>query len=190
MSERKPINKKALGIVGSPRRGNTEVLVDEVLAGAEEVGALTEKVLLNDLTIAPCHACNACQKTGKCKHQDDMITLKEQLISSELWVLGTPVYWWGPTAQFKTFIDRWYGFKRDIFDGKYAILAIPFGGGHKHYARHLVGMITDILSYLNINLIETVLAPGVGARGEVQDNTTVLRAAHLAGRKAIELLDR
>ena len=48
----------------------------------------------------------------------------------------------------------------------------------------------DILDYLNINLVETVLAPGVGGRGEVKDSTTVLKAAHLAGRKAIEILDR
>jgi multimeric flavodoxin WrbA len=39
--------ERVLGIVGSPRRrGNTETLVDEVLRGAEEAGALVEKVIL------------------------------------------------------------------------------------------------------------------------------------------------
>jgi hypothetical protein len=43
-------HRKVLGIVGSPRRGgNTETLVDEVLAGAAEAGALTEKVVLSKL---------------------------------------------------------------------------------------------------------------------------------------------
>jgi multimeric flavodoxin WrbA len=52
------VPKKVLGIVGSPRRGgNTEILVDEVLAGSEELEALTEKVILNELTIAPCQFC-------------------------------------------------------------------------------------------------------------------------------------
>ena len=62
--------KRILGIVGSPRRGgNTEILVDEVLAGAEEVGAFTEKIILNELNITPCQACDGCQKTGKCVHK-------------------------------------------------------------------------------------------------------------------------
>ena len=62
-----------LGIVGSPRiGGNTEVLIDEVLAGAEEAGASTEKVNLNKMEINPCQACNSCYKTGHCMQKDDM----------------------------------------------------------------------------------------------------------------------
>ncbi len=41
-SRKNPLH--VLGVVGSPRRGgNTEILVDEVLAGAREAGAVTEK---------------------------------------------------------------------------------------------------------------------------------------------------
>ena len=41
---------RVLGVVGSPRRGgNTEILVDEVLHGAEEGGALIEKVVLSEV---------------------------------------------------------------------------------------------------------------------------------------------
>ncbi len=50
-------------------------------------------------------------------------------------------------------------------------------------------MITDILSYLNIKLDETVLAPGVGSRGEVHNNTDVLTKARRVGRETIQLLD-
>ena len=102
------VPKRALGIVGSPRRGgNTETLVDAVLAGAAEAGAQVEKVILDELDVRPCRACNACRKTGACVQQDDMAGLLEQMQRSDVWVLGTPVYWWGPTAQFKAFLDRW-----------------------------------------------------------------------------------
>ncbi len=98
---------QVLGIVGSPRRGgNTEILVDKVLAGAEEAGALIEKVILNELNIKPCQACNTCYKTGQCKQDDDMLDLLDKMEQTQLWVLGTPIYWWGPTAQFKIFLDR------------------------------------------------------------------------------------
>ena len=98
-----------LGIVGSPRRGgNTEILVDEILAGAEEAVGNIEKVILNEMNINPCRACNSCYKTGKCVQDDDMSSLFEKMEQSDVWILGTPIYWWGPTAQFKAFLDRWY----------------------------------------------------------------------------------
>ena len=98
---------KVLGIVGSPRRkGNTEVLVDEVLAGAAEVGISTEKVILTDLQISPCKACDACRKSENCLQEDDMMELLDKMGQCDVWVLGTPLYWWGPSAQFKVFLDR------------------------------------------------------------------------------------
>lgn len=187
MSEKETNRKRILGIVGSPRRGgNTEILVDEVLAGAEEAGALTEKVILNELEIVPCQACDACGKTGKCVQQDDMPALLEQMQRSQVWVLGTPVYWWGPTAQFKTFLDRWYGVEREIFAGQCVVLVIPLGGGAS-YARHAVGMLTDIVNYLGMKIVEIVLAPGAHGPGAVRGHATVLATARRAGREAIEM---
>lgn len=46
---------KVVGIVGSPRRGsNTEILVEQVLAGAAAAGAETQIFRLNDLNIRGC----------------------------------------------------------------------------------------------------------------------------------------
>ncbi len=185
MSDKKS-DKRVMGIVGSPRRGgNTETLVDEVLRGAEEAGGLTEKVILNELEIAPCQACDACGKTGQCVQQDDMPALLEQMQRSQVWVLGTPVYWWGPTAQFKAFLDRWYGVGRATFAGRRVILTIPLGGGAS-YARHAVGILTDVVDYLGIELVATVLAPGAHGPGAVRGHADVLAKARRAGREAIE----
>jgi multimeric flavodoxin WrbA len=186
MPAKEASRKRALGIVGSPRRGgNTEILVDEVLRGAEEVGALTEKVILNELDIAPCQACNACRKTGQCAQRDDMPALLERMEHSQVWVLGTPVYWWGPTAQFKAFLDRWYGAERAVFAGRRVILAIPLGGSAS-LARHTVGMLTDVLDYLRTEIVATVLAPGASSPGAVRRYADVLAEARRAGREAIE----
>jgi len=177
---------KILGVVGSPRLGgNTEMLVDEVLAGAKEAGAVIEKVILNKLDINPCQACNSCRKTGLCMHKDDMPALLDKMVDSEAWVLGTPIYWWGPTAQFKAFLDRWYHPKHREFKGKHVIIVIPFGGGHERYARHTVGMLEDALEYLSINVVKTLLAPGFGRRGMVQNNQDLLIKARNAGKEAL-----
>ena len=182
--------KRALGIVGSPRRqGNTETLVDEVLRGAEEAGALVEKVILSELGVGPCRACEVCLKTGECVQRDGMPALLEQMERSQVWVLGTPIYWWGPTAQFKAFIDRWRpaGAGRIVtFKGRRVILIIPLEDTDAGTARHTVGMLTDMLDYLKMELLTTVVAPGVLHRGEVREHPDVLARARRAGREAVE----
>lgn len=84
-----------LGVAGSPRRGgNTETLLDEVLRGVIEAGAVTEKVVLSQSNVGPCRACNACSRTGTCIQNDDMAAIVEKMKGSRIWVLATPVYWW------------------------------------------------------------------------------------------------
>ena len=178
---------QVLGIVGSPRHGgNTELLVDEVLAGAKETGALVEKVILSKLNIKPCQGCNSCYKTGHCQHEDDMPALLDKMEQCKLWILGTPIYWWGPTAQFKTFLDRWYHPKHENFKGKRAIIVIPLGGEHEKYARHTVGLLEDVLGFLNIELVDTIIAPGFNRRGEVANDENLLKKAFNVGKKAIK----
>ncbi|MFX0029991.1 MAG: flavodoxin family protein [Candidatus Hermodarchaeota archaeon] len=181
---------QVLGIIGSPRvGGNTEILVNEVLNGAEEAGASIEKVFLNKLEIKPCQACNSCYKTGNCAQKDDMGSLLDKMLQCDLWILGTPIYWWGPTAQFKAFLDRWYHPKHREFKGKKVIIVIPLGGGHERYARHTVGLLEDVLNYLSIDLVEKILAPGFNRRGEVKNNSALLRKAFDAGINAIKNLN-
>jgi multimeric flavodoxin WrbA len=180
-----------LGIVGSPRRqGNTEVLVDEVLQGAADAGGRVEKVLLTRLKIHPCTGCDACQETGECTFRDDMAGLLVKMREARVWVLGTPVYWWGPSAQFKTFLDRWYSkiflpADRDTFRGHRVILAIPLGDADPGVARHTVGMLTDALAYSQAKLVATLVAPGVNERGDVRKHPDILAAARQAGREAL-----
>ena len=178
---------KILGIVGSPRRGgNTEVLVDEILSGAEQAGGLTEKVILNELNLKPCQACNSCHKTGKCIQNDDMSLLEEKMENSHIWVLGTPIYWWGPTSQFKIFLDRWYGANNVSFKNRRVILVIPLGGGHEHYARHTIGLFEDVFDYLNMELFEKLIAPGVMKRGAVSKNKSLMEKAYRVGQDSIK----
>jgi len=180
-----------LGICGSPRRGgNTETLIDEVLRGAQQAGAVVDKVLLGELDIAPCDACNACEAKGECVYDDDMPPLLDRMARSQVWVLGTPVYWWGPSAQFKLFLDRWYSkvFRPEdqaIFKGRQVVVVVPMGDPDPATARHTVGMLTDALRYSQANLLATVLATDVNDPGEVRRQAAVMAAARQAGRDAV-----
>jgi multimeric flavodoxin WrbA len=175
-----------IGIVGSPRRGgNTDVLVEEVLRGAQDAGAAASKVMLQDMNIGPCRGCDECAETRRCVQVDDMAALVEQMERSDVWVLGTPVYWWGPTAQFKAFLDRWYARGSAAFRGRRTILVIPLGDDDEGTARHTVGMLQDSLDYVEAELYATVIAAGVNRLGEVRGRPHLLASARLVGTNAI-----
>lgn len=100
-----------IGIEGSPRKGgNSETILDAVLAGAKANGQDVKKYNLNTMTIKGCQACMGCKKTGSCIQRDDMIQLLEDIKKADGVVLSTPVYFGQPTAQFRMFQDRCYSF--------------------------------------------------------------------------------
>lgn len=99
--------KKILIIEASPRkRGNSDLLTDELIRGASENGCLTEKVYLRDLKIRPCMACYACRANGKCVIKNDAESVLEKMMDSDVIVLASPVYFYSMSAQLKTLIDR------------------------------------------------------------------------------------
>ena len=177
---------RVLGIVGSPRRGgNTETLVDEVLAGAKEAGAEVKKIILNDLKIGHCQGCNACSENGQCKYSDDMDIINEEMRKSSAFVYGTPVYYWGPTSIFKAFSDRLLATSRKgyIKDKKIA-LVVPLGGSES-VARHTVGMITDAANYRGADLVGQVVSPGTSSVGDIKQKPDAMKKAFELGKKLV-----
>jgi multimeric flavodoxin WrbA len=174
---------KILVINGSPRKGgNTETLLNALIIGANEAGATISNVKLRELDISPCRACDACKRTGKCIQKDDMRDLLSKMEESEIWVLGTPVYWWGPTAQLKAFIDRWYGINRMVFMSRKFALVIPLGSSNPKTAQHVLGMFEDISEYLSMKQIGLLLAPDVYKVGDAKNRLDLLEKATELGR--------
>lgn len=174
--------KEILAVVGSPRRGgNTDILVDAAIAGARTAGAVAEKVFLADLNIAPCCGCGNCRSRtpGKCCREDDMQELYGKILASDGMIIGTPVYWWGPSAQLKTFIDRWYAFlgnKTAGLAGKKIVLICAMGDDDPGTARHISGMFEDIMSYLKMESAGQLIVTA-SAKGEAAENAAALAEA-------------
>jgi len=174
-------------VVGSPRKeGNTDLLVDEALRGAREAGRETEKIFLNDLRISPCQSvCTEyCEKTGDCKIKDDMSPIYSTLYDSDPVILGTPVYWYGPSAQLKAFIDRWYAFSHPKFaqrmSGKSLILIAAFEEPTSSAADGLVIMIDKTAKYLKCEFSKKLLV-SAGAKGIVKQNPHAMKQAYDLG---------
>lgn len=68
------MSKKVLILSGSPRKGgNSDILCDEFLRGAQDAGHRVEKIRVAEKKVAPCSGCYYCSTHGgACVHKDDM----------------------------------------------------------------------------------------------------------------------
>jgi multimeric flavodoxin WrbA len=97
-----------LGIVGSARPwGNSEVMVRQVLRGAQPAGGSAQMIRLTDLQLMPCTGCMRCAIAGKpCRLRDDMAWLVDAVRAVDALVLAAPTYFLGPAAVVKLVLDR------------------------------------------------------------------------------------
>ncbi len=96
-----------MGLQGSPRkRGNTESLISAFLDEAKTHGAHCQLLDVPRMNIRPCQGCGNCEKKGFCVIDDDMQQVYPLLRQADIIVMGTPVYFYGATAQLKALIDR------------------------------------------------------------------------------------
>ena len=102
---------KTIIINAGPRKNwNTAQLLKEARRGAESVGAETEYIDLYDMNFTGCRGCLACKlKNGKhpgCAWKDDLSPLINRILESDSLIIGTPIYWGEPTAQFRALMER------------------------------------------------------------------------------------
>jgi len=98
---------KVLGIYGSPRKGgNSDTVLDAVLAGAADNGAELKKLFVRDMIFSGCIECGSCDTTGICALRDDMTSVYDELVASDIIVLASPVFFYGVTSQVKALVDR------------------------------------------------------------------------------------
>ena len=101
-----------LGINGSPRkRGNTAILLQEALRGAEASGMAAECVHLYDLSFKGCVSCFACKRKGgksygACACRDELTPLLEKVQRADALVLASPIYFMHLTACMRAFLER------------------------------------------------------------------------------------
>ena len=185
-----------LSIVGSPRRdGNCDALTAEATSTAVAAGATAEIIHLNDLTLHPCSACNGCRVESagrrRCVVDDDMQPLYDKLAGCDGPLIATPVYWWGPSAQTKLFVDRWYGVtdRRATFAGKPLGIIVASGSGSPAMADHVLGPFRSIANYLGMPWAGEVLVSGKAVGQALDDRRSAAKAADL-GRRLRELAAR
>lgn len=100
---------KVLAINGSPRKnGNTASLVESALKGAASCGALTQRIDLSSMRLRPVREedYTADFDTVKNDPSDDLGIIVSAIVSSDVLIMASPVFFGSITGQLKTMIDR------------------------------------------------------------------------------------
>jgi len=188
---------KILGLFGSPRRGgNTELLLEEALKGAEKEGAKVERLYLSDFTITPCKECHGCDDTGNCIILDDMEKIYPKLLEADVVILASPIFFYGVTAWAKALIDR----SQALWARKYLLKDSSLGKEGKKRKGFFIsvgatkgqkvfeGAILTakyFFDVLNAAYAGELVFRGVEAKGDILNHPEALQQAYEAGRKLV-----
>ncbi len=101
---------KLLGIVGSPRKGNSLFLLEQALKAAVNQypkRVKTETYVFGQTPFAPCDGCGAHKRlNGECRIEDGFQALRDKWLDADAILYSVPVYHMGIPGQVKCFIDR------------------------------------------------------------------------------------
>jgi len=110
---------KVLLINGSPHKdGCTFTALNEVAKTLEKNGIETEILYLGVKPIAGCIACGKCFEQKKCFIDDKVNEILARSDEFDGLVIGSPVYYAGPSGQIRAFLDRLFYAGGRRFAGK------------------------------------------------------------------------
>ena len=102
---------KIIGVLGSPlTEGNTALLLDRALKGAEDAGCTVEKIVVVNLDFQACQEMMFCREHETCILDDDMQAMYPKLREMDGLIVATPVMTMGIPGKLKSFIDRFQVF--------------------------------------------------------------------------------
>lgn len=127
---------KVILINGSPKKnGCTAEALSEVAATLNKNGIETEMVHVGTKTV-DCMGCKSCSKTGRCVTDDAVNEVIAKLPEVDGIVVGSPVYYAGPSGHITSFLDRLF-YAGSGFDGKVgaAVVSCRRGGASAAFDR-------------------------------------------------------
>lgn len=97
---------------GSPRRkGNTSLLLNELMRGIREAGGLVEEIIAREVNIKPCRGCLKCNLIKRCAMKgDDWGELSGKILNADVLVFASPVYFHQLPGPLKNILDRFRSF--------------------------------------------------------------------------------
>jgi multimeric flavodoxin WrbA len=193
---------RVLGISGSPRKGgNSDLLLEEALKGAEQEGAQIERLRLADFTLTPCRECHGCDQSGQCVIQDDMQEIYPRLLEADIIILASPIFFYGITGWAKALVDRsqalWVrkyllkdqGFLKGAKKRKGFFISLGATKGRRLFEGAIL-TVKYFFDAIHAEYAGELLFRGMDAKGDVLKHPEALEQAFEAGRKLVSDLKR
>lgn len=151
------------------KKKNTEFALDYFLKGLEKDNEIVKRRLV-DSNIKVCIACEYCSKNlGKCIHKDDMSEIIDEMLTSDLIIFATSLYFNSVPSLFKIMIDRTqilynarYVIKDPIFKVRKPVVFLAVGGSRtygnqfegihletEHFLNNINGTVVDFIKFNN-----------------------------------------
>lgn len=155
---------KILVIESSPHKhGSSNLLAGEFIRGAQEAGHEIAVFDAGHANLHPCMGCGACGMSGSCVQKDDMADLQEKLLSCDVAVFVTPLYYFGFSTQLKTVIDRFYSFNGQLTaKGLKTVLIAAAWDSNDWTMRDIRAHYETLCDYLNFQNLGEILGVGCG----------------------------
>lgn len=191
---------KVLSINGSRRKkGNTEILIQSILAPVKQAGISVESIFLGDYDIGACTGCEGCSKSWECIIKDDFAQVVKKIDEADGIVLASPTYWYTVTSDMKRFIDRCYSLiqypvSRKQWIGKYqgshkvCVTAAVCEQSEAAMMGNTLSLLTDFSKDIGLNVVESVKGLGFFEAGSIRADHNFLLKAETTGQKLLDLL--
>jgi len=176
------MGKNILVLTGSPRKsGNSDMLADAFIKGAEANGHTVEKFISADYKIGGCLGCEGCwSKNAPCIQDDDFNDkLAPLLEKADALVLCMPLYAYTFPAQIKAPLDRLFPYGSRPLKVKETALIICGADGGEEPFRAAVESYRHLIGFFKWKNLGELIVPGVNNKGEVKNTDGLQRAEAL-----------
>lgn len=170
-------------LAGSPhKKGSSNMLAEQFIMGAKENGHKVEILDVAHMDMHPCIGCDHCGMNGDCIHRDDNMIIRDTLLSSDMVVFVTPIYYFGMSAQLKMVIDRFYSYTMKL-SGKHlkAVLITAAWDSNDDVMPYTVEHYKKLCRYMNFENCGMVLGTGCGTPSMTK-NSSHMQEAYLLGK--------
>lgn len=186
--------KNILILSGSPKKnGNTAALVEWFTEGAVSKGAQVELIHTAFLKykFPGCTSCRLCQKQEayECVIGDDASLVLRKMVSADVIVMATPLYFFAASAQLKVIIDRMFSLykwdnvantMRAALKGKTLVL---LASAYEDIGMDALEKPFALTADYTGMLFESLLVPDAGESGEIRKKPEARKKAAALGEK-------
>ena len=172
---------KVVILQGSPNiDGSTSLLCDSFSRGVISNGGEVKRFDVSKMNINSCSGCVSCGYEGPCVFKDDNEIIKNEILSSDVIVFATPLYYYGFTSQLKKIIDRFCSYNSSLHRKKLNSILLSVAWNSDDWTFDALSIhYKTLVRYCNFNDRGMILGYGCGTPSMTKNSKYIDEAYNL-----------